>query len=546
MDAYIGHRFEVRVTEQPSGKEVGRKTITSLDSNSASLLLYVFLQGRNYNVDFYADVNNNESYDAPPTDNAWRRIINNVSDDKVVDFSPDNNYTAIGFPDAFPYGYYDAIWGGKWKNLTFGSTDSIMASFQLRCDSVFGTFMTKGVFGNPAPVTFNYAGAVPPDSVASDTIKYTVPAPWSGEVIVVNGDITGNLNLAGTGLTFKGTLGEKQILCLYTVVVGGNPFANGYFYVRELSIMDSYLPIHIDGTVQNISCAGAANGFIQLNISGGTGNYEYWWDPTGQTTPYIDISFPGDFIVTVNDELGCSAIDTFTVSEPDPINIQIIKTNPSCHGSCDGAINLIVTGGIGAPYVYEVSSGSFVNLCAGQYSVTVTDASGCTAVNSVNLTDPVQISLTGLIVIQPTNGQNNGSIEVPGNLPGVTFSLDGINFSSNHIFTNLGPGTYIVYFKDAQGCIGYSDEIILQDISAVNELNSYFSFYPNPVFNEVHIDSDVPLSVELLDVQGRMLEIEDFNFTHKVSMVNFSEGIYFLKISDGEKYAFRKIVKAKG
>lgn len=546
MDAYVGHRFEVRVTEQPTGKEVGRKTIASLESNSPSLLLYVFLQGRSYNVDFYADVNSNGVYDAPPTDHAWRRVIVNASADKVVDFSPDENYIDIGFPDAFQYSQYNAVWGGKWKNLTFGSTDSIKASFQLRCDSVFGMFMTKGVFGNPAPVTFNYAGAVPPDTASSDTIRYTIPAPWTGEVIVVNGDIMGNISLAGTGLVFNGTLGEKQILCVYTVVIGGNPFANGYFYVRELSIINSAPTLKLSYLQIDPTCSGDCNGLVDLMVTGGTPAYTFaWFNGLGSEDYPNACGGPGD--VTVFDDDGCSATASFILNEPAPIEIQTEVMNPSCPGACDGDFFVQASGGV-PPFTYEISGGSPGHFCAGQYTVIVTDAGGCSVVDTVFLTDPAPVQFENILVTHPTEGQNNGSIEIvaSGGTPPLIYSINGGPPQASNIFTSLPPGMFEVCVQDASGCMTCSDSIVLEEMVAVQDLDYSFSFYPNPVTNELHIHSDIPHSVDLLDTNGELLFNDSQKNDHQIKMVDYPQGIYFLKISDGEKYAFRKIVKAGG
>jgi hypothetical protein len=545
MDDYVGHRFEVRVTELPSGKEVGRKTITSLESNSATLVLYVFLQGRSYNIDFYADVNGNESYNAPPTDHAWRRIIFNANADIVLDFSPDENYMDIGFPDAFQYSQYHAVWGGKWMNLTFGSTDSIMASFQLRCDSVFGTFTTKGVFGNPAPLTFNYAGAVPPDTASSDTIRYSVPAPWSGEVIVVNGDISGSLSLATATLVITGTLGEKQILCTYTVLVNGSFLANGYFYVRELNINSSAPLLDLSFILTEPECGGDCTGFVDLTVTGGTPPYSYSWS-TGLTTEDYAFACYGLGFVTVTDVAGCSATDFFQLDQPEPVYLEILALNPLCHGICNGEIEISAFGGT-PPYTFE-GSGAFQDLCPGEYTFAVTDATGCSDVDSVLLVDPPPMVISSLVILQPQPGQNNGSITVQGVMggsPPLSYNLNSGPFTIFNVFTGLPPGVFVVCVKDVNGCIVCVDSIVLEGMVAVKDLEHSISFYPNPVMDQLRIHSDIQLSVEILDLHGRIIEQDDFKLDHNLSLANVPEGTYVLKISDGERSSFKKIVKVE-
>ena len=163
MDPYVGLRSEIRVTDMSNLKEVGRRVILAIDSSAYSVDLYVLLQGHNYAVDFYTDVNDNGTYDPPPTDHAWRRTVMNASMNTTIAFTPDTVYTDIMLGDVFPYSNYDAIWGGHWRNLTFGSTDTIQASLKLTCDSIFAAFKTSGVFGNPDTVQFNLADTIPAD-----------------------------------------------------------------------------------------------------------------------------------------------------------------------------------------------------------------------------------------------------------------------------------------------------------------------------------------------------------------------------------------------
>ena len=164
MGDYIGETFKIRVTEVGTDYIVGAKTLSALSDTSFNIDLYVLLDQRDYQIDFYVDVNGNGMYDPPPVDHAWRRMISNATEDTGLNFIPDTMYLDISFDDGLPYSTYHATWGGKWMNQTFGSTDSIEATFNLTCDSVMAWFSTKGVFGSPQVVEFEFADAV--DGVA--------------------------------------------------------------------------------------------------------------------------------------------------------------------------------------------------------------------------------------------------------------------------------------------------------------------------------------------------------------------------------------------
>jgi hypothetical protein len=546
MDPYINQQFEVRVTEAGSGREVGRKTIDAIQSADFSIDLYVLLQGRSYNVDFYADVNGNAAYDAPPADHAWRRVVTNATQNTVINFIPDQSYTDITFPDAFPYSTYNAIWGGKWMNLTFGSTDTIEASIDLRCDSIFGYFMTKGVFGNPAPLIFNYANARSDSTADSDTIRFSLGSPWTGDIYVVDGELHGHVTLSGFTLDFIGTVGAKQVLALYTVIVGGSTLANGYFYVRELEIQDSAPELTIELVeLVNVSCAGGDNGSISVAGSGGHPVYSYLWS-NGDTTATIDFVEAGTYSVTVTDLLGCDAGSEFTITEPLPVVLNATVTDVSCFGLCDGSIDLMVSGGTPF-YFYLWSSGNtspdLSGLCAGDYIVTVVDFNGCQKTLTVTIHEPDELIISNVIITNATNGQSDGSITLfaSGGVGPYSYSIYGSPYVSSNVFTDLPPGEGQVCIKDANGCIVCTD-FIIENITATNDLQANFDLYPNPTHSFLQMEADIPLSIDIIDVRGRIVTREGFSKTHLIKVSEFAPGIYILRLSDGKGVAYRKVM----
>ena len=162
MEPYIGKRLVTRVVEAATGDEVGRKTIAAIPGDDFTFDLYCLFENQSYIVYYWIDVNASGDYDAPPVDHAWQLTLTDVDQNTLLNFTPNKNYIDAGLPDPFPYSQYDATWGGRWHNLTFGSTDSIEAGMQITCDSFFGFFSTKGVFGNPATLLFDTSGALTP------------------------------------------------------------------------------------------------------------------------------------------------------------------------------------------------------------------------------------------------------------------------------------------------------------------------------------------------------------------------------------------------
>jgi hypothetical protein len=547
MDPYIGLQSEVRVTDIATGKEVGRKIIRPIESAAYSFDLYVLVNGGSYQVDIYADVNDNWTYDAPPTDHAWRRTIPTVSADVELNFMPDDNYTDVEIGPVFPYVNYNAIWGGHWRNLTFGSTDTIQASIDVTCDSIFGNITTQGVFGNPDTVRFDLAEALTGDfDPATDTISFDVPPPWTGSVMLFNGEVNGDISLTGTRLQFIGTAGESQIHCLYTVFFGGNPFANGYFIVREINVLSSAPPIVVEGTTTDVHCAGGSDGVIAVQVSGGSPGYLFNWS-NGDTTSTVANLSAGDFTVTVTDSLGCSEEAMFTLSEPSALVLQITSTDASCIGTCDGSIQISVTGGT-PPYAFVWNTGStemqLPDMCAGDFIVTVTDGVGCTAMASAIILEPDALVVESIQIFDATDGQANGVIVVTasGGTPPWTYSINGIAFQASNTFTGLAPGTYCVFIRDANGCILKSEEFEILNLLGLDALSNSFSLYPNPASAHLLVNAESPLTIEILDLAGNVIYTSQRAAVHRIELSNVTPGLYLVRISDETAHVYRKLI----
>jgi len=545
MDPYIGLQSEVRVTDMNTGKEVGRRVVRVIESADYAFGLYVLVQGGNYAVDIYADVNNNWMYDAPPTDHAWRRMVTNATSDVTLNFSPDDNYTDVGIGPVFPYSTYGAVWGGHWRNQTFGSTDTIQSTFRIDCDSIFATVKTSGVFGNPDTVMFALSDAFMSFDPVSDTITFNVPPPWMGSVYSINGEMHGNMSLFGTGLQFTGTMGQTQILGLYTVLAGGNPFANGYFVVRELNVTENTAAIELTGSTTDVTCTGAMDGVAAVQASGGHPGYTYLWS-TGDTTAVISGLGPGEMSVTVTDAEGCTDTAAFTIYEPAAIVISVTGMDASCNGVCDGTIMVSISGGV-PPYSYTWSHGSTEmnpgGLCGGDYSVTATDVTGCMMTADVVIQEPEAIVIDSVQIVHATDGQDNGVITIyaGGGVPPFDYALDAGAFVSSNSFSGLGAGMHTVAIRDANGCILEEASEIL-NMTGISEPGTTFDVFPNPARTLLMIRADAPVSCTLSDLCGKALGLSVASQSHLIDVSVYAPGLYMLMVFDGKSKFCEKIV----
>ena len=143
--------------------------------------------------------------------------------------------------------------------------------------------------------------------------------------------------------------------------------------------------LSVTGT--NVTCNGLNNGYATAVASGGWAPYTYQWS-NGLTTPSIAALAPGTYTVTVTDIDLAFAIGTITITEPPALGVTVFSTSQICDVSPDGTATAVPFGGV-PPYTYQWSNGGTLamisGLAAGTYTVTVTDASNCTTVGSVNV-----------------------------------------------------------------------------------------------------------------------------------------------------------------
>ena len=159
----------------------------------------------------------------------------------------------------------------------------------------------------------------------------------------------------------------------------------------------------------NISCFGAADGWIEINITGGSPPFMYNWS-NGQFSPLITGLSGGTYSLDIIDVNNCLTQYISVLTEPTILSATLTSTDETSALN-DGSANAIVLGGI-PPYSYNWSNGSTtnpnLNLAPGLYTVTATDANGCviseaTSVNAYNPTGVINIQNTKKILLKITD-----------------------------------------------------------------------------------------------------------------------------------------------
>lgn len=214
---------------------------------------------------------------------------------------------------------------------------------------------------------------------------------------------------------------------------------------------------------QAVSCNGYSNGSFSVVAAGATPPYSYTINQADyQTNGTFTGLTAGNYQVGVKDAHGCTFSISVTVSQPAAIGYNIINLKDiACAGDNTGAVTLTGTGGTGA-YSYQFNGGSgqtnptWNNLAANSYPLIIKDENQCTGTFTVTVKDlhaPLTATLTSN---PPATCDDRGSITVAsvnGGLSPYSYSLDNASFNTATVFSNLINGDYIVYVKDAEGCV---------------------------------------------------------------------------------------------
>ncbi|MBN1111638.1 MAG: SprB repeat-containing protein, partial [Bacteroidales bacterium] len=221
------------------------------------------------------------------------------------------------------------------------------------------------------------------------------------------------------------------------------------------------------------SCAGDKQGKIFVKASGGVGPYQFSIDGVNYTTSREFNNLDGGkYEVYVKDANGCITMQEVTITAPLPIVItSVVAQNPLCFTSANGKIVVVAEGGTGN-LNYKINggaaqdNGTFDNLAAGNYTVTVTDENNCSFDSDlIVLSSPEQIIIEAQVKKYPkgeTTADGEMFVKVTGGVNSFIVSLDKTDApalvipapanTSEFLFTGLLAGEYTVHVSDANGC----------------------------------------------------------------------------------------------
>ncbi len=246
--------------------------------------------------------------------------------------------------------------------------------------------------------------------------------------------------------------------------------ANGCSAEDDITLTVNPLPV-VDAGPEGFICAGDQ---FALAASGGV---DYLWtddgsfvDPVNTANPNVAPAITTVYEVAVTDANGCTALATTTVTVQDAVATQLDFTPELCFGLCNGSILVTPDGGYG-DYTVQWDQGladgtEQLDLCAGDYTYTVTDAEGCSFSETLNIVELAEYVLVDAIATPtPCAGSSEGQIEIV-SPEAVSFTLDpgGVS-NATGVFTDLPAGDYSVTAVDAAGC-EVSAELQITELSA--------------------------------------------------------------------------------
>lgn len=248
----------------------------------------------------------------------------------------------------------------------------------------------------------------------------------------------------------------------YTIVVTG---AENCQASQQVTI-DGSTALNVNVSTSPANC-NQSDGSASVTVSGGSGTYTYLWN-NGETTTSITNVPTGNYNVTINDGQGCTATENITVPQNSSLTGSATTTSVSCNSNNDGAIDLTISGGT-PNYTYSWSPGGATtqdlnNVAAGNYTVTVTDNTGCQFIATYTVNSINTMQITSNVQHETCKGYHDGSIDltVTGGTGPYAYLWSPAGQTTQDISGLFGGNYSVVVTDQGNGCTS-SQSFVVQD-----------------------------------------------------------------------------------
>ena len=330
-----------------------------------------------------------------------------------------------------------------------------------------GVINTIGLAGCQASVTIPATGYLThPGNLAANTSLVRNPdgtGTWTSQVGGSVNSCNFNPTSTSTYLWSNGATTEDISALtagVYTVTVTNS---SGCPSILSVTVTE---PSAITATLNpnQVSCFGQNNGSVSSIVNGGNAPYTYSWS-NGSTSATNTGLVSGNYTVTVRDLNSCSATASVSVSQPNALTAAIAAGNAiSCNGGTNGTATAAGSGGTG-PFSYIWSNGQntaiSTGLSSGTYSVAVRDLNSCSVTQSITISEPTAVSVTGVVNNIACTSANIGAVNTNASGGTAGYQYNWSNGSTTQNISGLAAGSYSLTVADANNCTAtYSATVI--------------------------------------------------------------------------------------
>lgn len=331
--------------------------------------------------------------------------------------------------------------------------------------------------------------------------------------------------------------------------------ANGCTYTKDITL-NSPPALDPATSITDVDCAENGNGAIATSTTGGSGGYTYLWGDGSITSSLSNLS-GGTYMLTIEDNSGCSASFALTVGEPDPlISGAATVNNAGCASDNDGNASVSITGGT-SPYTYVWNDPANQttllanNLKTGDYSCTITDANGCSVIQSVVVGFNFPLPEVNLANQSDTSMFIGQTLNLVAGSAVHSYTWNDGSVGNTKTFTVSADTLIHVTGESADGCFN-SDTLQVLAVVSTNDLDEQVEFiaYPNPTQDQLTVQLNGVrdnINIRLIDLTSKVLIEENLGSANFISrtldLSSYANGVYLLDIKGNGHHISKRIIK---